>query len=129
MWLYIVLFILSIYSVIFFALGFHHRPQYIQNYEKEEYGRGHPYTKPFSINHWLAVYRAGDDEPLLLFPFPHSHTIEPMAQTSLAEIFTGIGRTVVTFDPPGAYPLTRKATGSISEMIDCANETLDRLGV
>lgn len=40
---------------------------------------------------------------------PTDNTTEPMAQSPLAEILVGIGRSVVSFDVPGAYRSTREA--------------------
>jgi pimeloyl-ACP methyl ester carboxylesterase len=47
----------------------------------------------------------------------------------MAEILAGMGRTVVTFDVPGAYRSTREPVGDMDEMICSADETLDRLGI
>jgi proline iminopeptidase len=52
-----------------------------------------------------------------------------MAQGPIAEILAGMGRTVVTFDVPGAYRSTREPVGDMDEMIRSADETLDRLGI
>ena len=65
----------------------------------------------------------------LLFPYPHAHTTAPMAQEPLAQLLAGLGRTVVTFDVPGAYRSTREPVGDVDEMLRCADETLDLLGV
>jgi Na+/H+ antiporter NhaC len=43
MWIYTALAVLGIFSVLFFSLGLHRKPQHIQNFEEEEYGRGHPF--------------------------------------------------------------------------------------
>jgi proline iminopeptidase len=40
-----------------------------------------------------------------------------------------MGRTVITFDVPGAYRSTREPVGDMDEMIRSADETLDRLGI
>jgi pimeloyl-ACP methyl ester carboxylesterase len=129
MWIYLALVFLGIILVLFLGLGLHRRPQYIQNFEEEEYGGEHPFVKPISVDDGLAVYSAGRGEPLLLFPYPHSHTVEPMAQGPIAEILAGLGRTVVTFDVPGAYRSTREPVGDMDEMIRSADETLDRVGI
>jgi proline iminopeptidase len=86
-------------------------------------------VEPASVDDGLAVYRVGRGEPLLLFPYPHGHTTEPMAQGRIAGTLTGLGRTVVTFDVPGAYRSTREPVGDMDEMIRSADETLDRLGI
>jgi proline iminopeptidase len=129
MLIYIALSVLGILTVLFFSLGLHRRPQYIHNFEEEEYGQEHPFVEPVSVADGLAVYAAGKGEPVLLFPYPHGHTIEPMAQSPLAGILAGMGRTVVTFDVPGAYRSTREPVGDMDEMIRSADETLDRLDV
>jgi 3-oxoadipate enol-lactonase len=129
MWIYIALAFLGIVSVIFLSLGLHRRPHYIQNFEEEEYGAGHPFVEPISVDDGLAVYSTGHGEPLLLLPYPHGHTMEPMAQGRLAKFLAGLDRTVVTFDVPGAYRSTREPIGDMDEMIRSADEALGRLGI
>jgi pimeloyl-ACP methyl ester carboxylesterase len=121
--------VLGIVSVLFFGLGMHRQPRYIRNFEEAEYGRAHPFVEPASVVDGLAVYTIGGGEPVLLFPYPHGHTTEPMAQSPIAEILAGMGRTVVTFDVPGAYRSTREPIGNMDEMIRSADETLDRLSI
>lgn len=72
----------------------------------------------------LAVYAAGDGKPLLLLPYPHGSTMRPMADSPLADLLAGLGRRVVTFDPPGAYRSTRPPRVDMAEMLDCAIESL-----
>jgi pimeloyl-ACP methyl ester carboxylesterase len=129
MWIYTALAVLGIFSVLFFSLGLHRKPRYIQNFEEEEYGREHPFVEPVSVVDGLAVYTVGSGEPVLLFPYPHGHTTEPMAQGPIARVLAGMGRTIVTFDVPGAYRSTREPVGDVDEMIRSADETLDRLGI
>lgn len=129
MWIYIGLAFLGIIAVLFLGLGLHRRPHYIRHFEEEEYGGGHPFVEPSSVDDGLAVYSAGDGEPLLLFPYPHGHTVEPMAQGRLANILAGMGRTVVTFDVPGAYRSTKEPVGDMDELIRSADEALSRLGI
>jgi proline iminopeptidase len=129
MWIYPVLAVLVIFLALFFGLALHRKPQYIQNFEEAEYGQEHPFIEPSAVVDGLAVYSVGNGEPVLLFPYPHGHTTEPMAQGRIAEILVAMGRTVVTFDVPGAYRSTREPTGDMDEMIRSADETLDRLGV
>ena len=121
--------LLGIFSLIFFGLGFHRKPRYIQNFEAAEYGQEYPFVEPDSVVDGLAVYAVGSGEPVLLFPYPHGHTTEPMAQGPIASILIEMGRTVVTFDVPGAYRSTRDPIGDMNEMIRSADETLDRLGI
>ncbi len=129
MWIYLLGAVLAILAVLFFSLGLHRKPRYIRNFEEEEYGREKPFVEPVSVAGGLAIYSAGSGEPLLLFPYPHGHTTVPMAQSQLAEILVGMGRTVVSFDVPGAYRSTREPVGDMDEMIQSADETLDRLGI
>lgn len=120
---------LALLCFVFFGLGLQRRPSWISNFEQEEYGREQPFLEPVSVEDGLAVYSAGDGEPLLLFPYPHGHTTEPMAQSDLADILVGLNRRVVSFDVPGAYRSTRLPAGDMAEMIHSADETLERLGI
>ena len=129
MWIYLALAILGIFTVLFFGLGLHRKPKFIQSFEEEEYGRERRFVEPVSVVDGLAVYTIGRGEPVLLFPYPHGHTTEPMAQGRIAETLAGMGRTVVSFDAPGAYRSTREPAGDMAEMIRSADETLDRLGI
>lgn len=85
--------------------------------------------KPTLVHDGLAMYRMGSGEPVLLFPYPHSMTLSSMAESPLAELFSRMGRSVITFDPPGAYASTRQAQCTLSEMSICAAETLNRFEV
>ncbi len=88
-----------------------------------------PFVEPHSVKGGLAVYSVGSGKPVLLFPYPHAQTTTPMAQGPIAEILAGLGRRVVTFDVPGAYRSLRDPVGDVEEMIRCAEETLDILGI
>jgi pimeloyl-ACP methyl ester carboxylesterase len=101
----------------------------LTNFEEREYGRERPFVEPLSVQEGLAVYAVGSGEPALLFPYPHAQTTTPMAQEPLAARLVEMGRTVVTFDVPGAYRSTRKPVGDMDELIRCADETLDRAGI
>jgi proline iminopeptidase len=81
-------------------------------------------TASFVLNDGLAVYRVGAGEPALLFPYPHGSTLRPMAEDKLAALLAGLGREVVTFDPPGAYRSTRAMRCDMAEMLACAEEAL-----
>jgi proline iminopeptidase len=129
MWIYTALVFLGIFSALFFSLGLYRKPQYIRNFEEEEYDREHIFVEPVSVVDGLAVYSAGSGAPALLFPYPHGHTTEPMAQSPIAKILAGMGRAVVTFDVPGAYRSTREPVGNMDEMIRSADEALDRQGI
>lgn len=116
-------------GAVFVGLGFHRKPRFIAHFEADEYARERPYIEPRSVADGLAVYAVGDGDPLLLFPYPHGHTTEPMAQGVLAEMLVATGRTVVTYDVPGAFRSTREPIGDMAEMIRAADEALDRLGI
>ena len=77
----------------------------------------------------LAIYEAGVGEPLLLMPYWHAFTTSPMADGPLAEMLVSMGRRVITFDPPGAYGSTRRPKMTVAEMVDCAAEALDAVGL
>jgi proline iminopeptidase len=121
--------VLVVFGVVFFGLGLYRRPRFIRNFEAAEYGREKPFIEPASVADGLAVYSVGSGPPVLLFPYPHGHTVEPMAQGPIATILAGVGRTVVSYDVPGAYRSTREPIGDMDQMIRCADETLDRLGI
>ena len=127
--IYLGLAAIGVFSVLVFGLGLHRKPLYISNFEGEAYGRARPFVEPVSVVDGLAVYSTGSGEPVLLFPYPHGHTTEPMAQGPIAGSLARMGRTVVTFDVPGAYRSTRDPVGDMEEMIRSADETLDRLGI
>jgi proline iminopeptidase len=124
MLIYMMLAVLGVLIVLFFGLGLHRKPRWAQNFEAEEYGGRDPFVEPASVVDGLAVYSVGSGERVLLFPYPHGHTTGP-----IAEILVRMGRTVVTFDVPGAYRSIREPVGDMAEMIRSADETLDRLGI
>ena len=113
MLLYTALVVLGILTVLFFSLGLHRKPQSIQNFEEEEYGRQHPFVDPLSVVDGLAVYTAGSGEPLLLFPYPHGHTTEPMAQGPLAGR-NGAHITAGPINPRDAAERQSSSSGSIA---------------
>jgi proline iminopeptidase len=121
--------VVGLFASVFFALGLHRRPRFIANFEEQEYGRETPFIEPISVVDGLAVYSVGSGPPVLLFPYPHGHTVAPMAQELIGEILTGMGRTVISFDVPGAYRSTREPVGDMAEMIRSADEALERLGI
>jgi proline iminopeptidase len=129
LWIYPTAIVLVVLLLLFFSLGLHRKPRWIRNFEEKEYARHIPFAEPVAVLDGLAVYRVGVGEPVLLFPYPHGHTTEPMAQSPLAEILVESGRSVVSFDVPGAYRSTREPVGDMAEMIRCADEALDYLGI
>jgi len=114
---------------VFIVLRLWKQPWYIQNFEAEEFKSDAGFAEPILIQDELAIYERGKGEPILLFPYPHAHTTSPMIQGQLADIFVGLGRRVISFDVPGAYCSTRKPTGEMAEMLDCAEEVLITLGI
>lgn len=63
----------------------------------------------------------------MLFPYPHAHTVEPMAKGQLSKILQDLGFSVITFDVPGAYRSTREPNGTIEEMLECTRAYLVEL--
>jgi proline iminopeptidase len=63
-------------------------------------------------------------------PYPHAASVvgDPMP-TALIEGLEQAGRQVVTFDPPGAGRSTRWARLDLAEMLDSAEEALERCSV
>jgi pimeloyl-ACP methyl ester carboxylesterase len=82
-----------------------------------------------TVQDGLALYRVGSGDPLLVLPYPHASTARPMGEDRLAEAVAGLGRQVITFDPPGAYRSQRPMAGDLAEMLDCAEESLAVAGV
>lgn len=85
---------------------------------------------PLLVHDGLAVYRIGAGESILLMPGPHRfQQAGDGTAAPLIDGLVGIGRQVVTFDPPGAGRSTRPARVSMAEMHDCADEALGLLGL
>jgi proline iminopeptidase len=83
-------------------------------------------TAPWSLHNGLAIYRVGDGAPICLMPGPHRFAHPGLPTTdALIDGFVGLGREVITFDPPGSGRSTRPAQLGMKEMHDCADETLD----
>ncbi|UCD38602.1 MAG: alpha/beta hydrolase [Fidelibacterota bacterium] len=85
--------------------------------------------EPAAMIDGLAIYRTGTGEPVFLMPYPHASGGSSMAEHPLTDILTGLGRSVVTFDPPGLYHSTRKPSMELAEMLDCTLETLAYFGL
>jgi proline iminopeptidase len=132
-WIYptaiILALLLAFFLLAFFSLKLYRKPHWISNFEEEEYARDVAFPEPAGVVDGLAVYRRATGEPLLLFPYPHGHNTEPMVQSELADILVQTGRSVLSFDVPGAYRSTRKPVGDMAEMIRSADETLEQLGI
>ncbi len=86
-------------------------------------------VEPFTIHDGLAIYQLGDGDPLLLSPYPHASTMHPMAEGELAALLAGLGRRVITFDPPGAYRSDRPMRCDMAEMLACMREVLAVCGI
>jgi proline iminopeptidase len=85
---------------------------------------------PAVIRNGLAVYRVGDGQPVLLMPGPHRFQIPGDGTAGpLIEGLAGLGRQVISFDPPGSGRSTRPAALSMAEMHDCADEALAACGI
>lgn len=111
------------------AFGFYPIHPYLQNFEEEEFAEPSGFIHPHLIEDGLAIYKVGSGEPVLLLPYPHAHTKEPMAQGPIAAYLTEMGRSVITFDPPGAYNSTQNPVGDMAEMLASAEKTLNALDV
>ncbi len=85
---------------------------------------------PYTIHDGLAVYRMGTGDPVLLMPAPHRFQI-PGDGSALPLIngLVGLGRQVISYDPPESGHSTRPMQLSMQEMHQCANEALDVAGV
>jgi len=87
-------------------------------------------TAPWTTHDGLAIYRVGAGAPIFLMPGPHRFTRPGLPTTdALIDGFVGVGREVITFDPPGSGRSTRPARLGMEEMLDCADEALDICGV
>lgn len=85
--------------------------------------------KPTALINNLAIYKIGIGHPIFLMPYPHAGTFMSISEDSITKIILKTGRSVISFDPPGAYNSTRKANVDMQEMIDCTNETLNYLKI
>ena len=87
-------------------------------------------VRPSLVHDGLAVYVFGSCEPVLLMPYPHAATV--VVGPTLMELVEGLkasGRTVITFDPPGAGGSARPMHLDMPEMLGCAEEALSACGV
>jgi pimeloyl-ACP methyl ester carboxylesterase len=77
----------------------------------------------------LAVYDLGAGPPVLLMPNPQGMVRTSEADSPLAELLVGLGRRVVSFDPPGAFASSRPPRLGLAEMLACSREALQVAGV
>jgi len=85
--------------------------------------------EPYAVIDGLGVYKIGEGEPVFLMPYPHASTAASIAESPLVDILNSMNRSVITFDPPGAYRSTRTPIVDMDEMLACTNETLDYFGI
>lgn len=82
-------------------------------------------SRPYAIEDGLAVYRVGAGEPILLMPGPHRFQRPGLRSAdALIDGLVGLGRQVITFDPPGSGHSTRRARLGMAEMYQCTDEAL-----
>lgn len=85
---------------------------------------------PYQLLDGLALFRFGAGDPLLLLPDPAG--IEVIGDDGLAALvtgLTGLGRCVLTFDPPGVGQSTRPPDLTLEEMFSGAATALEATGV
>lgn len=86
-------------------------------------------VKPAAIINGLAIYKIGSGEPVFVMPYPHAMTFTSIAADALTQTILETGRSVITFDPPGAYNSTRLPKVDMDEMIECTNETMNYFNI
>src|SRR5512132_2368439 len=84
---------------------------------------------PAWVHDGLAVYDLGAGPPLLLMPNPQGMVRTPEAHSPLAELLVGLGRRVISFDPPGAFASPRPPRLGLAEMLACSRQALQVVGV
>lgn len=90
----------------------------VSNLKNYEYQNGNAFIKPTVNRDDLAVYIVGEGEPILVFPYPHAGTNEPMTQSDFSDTFIALGRKVITFDVPGTYASSREPEVDLDEMLN-----------
>lgn len=84
---------------------------------------------PAWVHDGLAVYSLGIGPPLLLMPNPQGMVHAPEACRPLADLLVGLGRRVITFDPPGSFASPRLPRLGLEEMLACSHQALQVAGV
>jgi len=128
-WLLITIFIVGLVILLGIKTGLFGTGYYVSNFENDEYNNENTFMEPTLITDNLAVYIVGEGKPILVFPYPHAGTNEPMAQSDFSDTFIALDRQVITFDVPGAYSSTREPIVDMTEMMDCALDALNAAGV
>ena len=128
-WLQLALSIIGPLVLLSYSFGLIGTGKYFANYELAEYDPYGLYITPAVMKNNLAVYIVGEGEPILVIPYPHAGTKEPMAQSDFSNTFMTLGRKVITFDVPGAYATTREPKVDMNEMLECALDALEAAGV
>lgn len=128
-WFVICLSIVGLIILLSFLFGLIGPGKYVSNFENDEYDIENTFIEPKVLTDDLAVYIIGEGEPILVLPYPHAGTNEPMAQSDFSDTFIELGRQVITFDVPGAYASTREHQVDMNEMLGCALDALEAAGV
>lgn len=86
--------------------------------------------EPSVVDGGLAVYVLGTGRPVFLMPGPHRFQRPGLRSAdALIDGLLALGRSVVTFDPPGSGRSRRPADLGMAEMHACAAEALSVAGV
>lgn len=128
-WILISLSFVGLIMLLSYKVGFIGTGSYASNYEYDEFNTENAFIEPTIRVDDLAVYIVGEGEPVLIIPYPHAGTNEPMAQSDFSDIFIELGRKVITFDVPGTYASTREQKVDMNEMLGCALDALEAAGV
>jgi proline iminopeptidase len=81
--------------------------------------------QPVYIRDGLAIYHVGQGDPVFLMPGPHRFQRPGLRSAdALIDGLTTLGRSVITYDPPGSGRSTRPARIGMAEMLGCADEAL-----
>jgi pimeloyl-ACP methyl ester carboxylesterase len=128
-WLIVLLSLFLALVLLSYGAGLIGKGEYVGNFEFDEYDPEGNFITPTLIQDDLAVYIHGDGEPILVFPYPHAGTEEPMAQSDLSDSLLALGRRVITFDVPGAYASLREPQADMDEMLECGLQVLEAAGI
>jgi pimeloyl-ACP methyl ester carboxylesterase len=86
--------------------------------------------EPIFIREGLAIYLIGTGDPVFVMPGPHRFQRPGLRSAdALIEGLTALGRSAITYDPPGSGRSTRSARLGMSEVIDCTDQALAACGV